>query len=345
MEHSQRIAAFETRAHRQILVAMREATTGSGFDVIIQDEFSRLVPDEAKALYLCVALATDAGYRLTREEFVACSRVPPAKALHILVRNLRDIVLPSGPNENLLLLRHRLIAEVVVEELASRTRLRDAYIRLLIALSPEVRGKHWRSRTSRFYKTIVNHKSICQRFSRDIEEARSIYGAVSRFYGEEAHFWLQFGSLELEGDGGDLELAENYLRSAASLSPGDGYIENAIGHLLLRKATQAGSLAEAYKLLKEGSELLLERIEASQFKDDYAVDIYCSQRYRWSKVWHYNDRGARAGELAGLRAIAAKGVEANPLSRRLRRLRDLIERAYLETTVRDAGEGKDRPLA
>jgi len=330
----QRIAAFEQRAHRQILVAMREATTGKGFDVIIEDEFSRLEPDEAKDLYLCVALATDAGYRLTREEFVACARVAPATALHILARNLRDIVIPTGPTADLLLLRHRLIAEVVVDELAPRGRLREAYIRLLTTLSSEIGGRRWRSRNSSLYRAIVNHQTIYRRFRMDIDEARSIYSAVASLYGDEAHFWLQFGSLELEGEGGDLSYAENYLRSALSLHPDDGFIQNAMGHLLLRKAREAGNRGQADELLREGSEILLTRIERSGYQDDYAVHIYCYQRLRWSKIWNYDNREARAEELDRLRVIARRGSETKRFSRRLKRLSDFLERAYLQTAVK-----------
>lgn len=340
---AQRVAAFEQKAHRQILVAMREATTGKGFDLIIEDEFSRLEPDEAKDLYLCTALATDAGYRLTREEFVACARVAPAKALHILMRNLRDIAIPTGPNSDLLLLRHRLIAELVVDQLAPRGRLREAYIRLLTTLAPEIGGRRWRSRNSKLYRTIVNHQTIYRRFRMDIEEARSIYSAVAQLYGDEAHFWLQFGSLELEGDGGDLSFAENYLRSARSLSPDDAYIQNAIGQLLLRKAIEATNKAQADEFLHEGSELLVARIEKSGYKDDYAVHIFCSQRYRWSKVWHYDDRHAHTEELERLRAIARRGSEANRFSRRLKKLSDFLERAYLEIAVRRRIEPEPLP--
>ena len=47
---------FLAYAKRQILVAMREATVGSGFDQIIKDEFLRVSPLEAQMLYLCAAI-------------------------------------------------------------------------------------------------------------------------------------------------------------------------------------------------------------------------------------------------------------------------------------------------
>src|SRR5271165_3451444 len=43
-------------AHNQILVAMRRATLGSGFDDIIKNEFLTTEPLEAKMIYLCASL-------------------------------------------------------------------------------------------------------------------------------------------------------------------------------------------------------------------------------------------------------------------------------------------------
>ena len=76
----QQVSEFEVRASKQILVAMREATSGRLFDEIIRDEFHALDTEEAKILYLSVALATDAGHRLALEDFVdAARRLPQAR--------------------------------------------------------------------------------------------------------------------------------------------------------------------------------------------------------------------------------------------------------------------------
>jgi tetratricopeptide (TPR) repeat protein len=333
LTNAERVKVFEDRAQKQILVAMREATTSKGFDLIIRDEFDKLVPEETKALYLCVALATEAGYRLTREEFVACARVPAAEALHLLNRNLRDIVVGTGIDNNLLLLRHRLISEVVVEEMAPRPQLRDAYIRLLSALAPMVRGAHWRSRVARLARAILNHKAVYARFRSDIDEARSIFSALQDWFGSESQFWLQFGSLELEGRGGDLRLAENYLRQAESLDPHDVYTQNAIAHLLLRKGIEADSFDEALKLRAEATEILKPRIEATGLTDAYAVHILCSQRYNWARVWFYENDDEKRRELEWMRELLDQALTVNPRHQRLRHLREMLERAYLQLAI------------
>ncbi len=44
---------------------------------------------------------------------------------------------------------------------------------------------------------------------------REVYDSISLYFNDGAHFWLQYGSLEVEGRGRDLSLAENYLQLGA----------------------------------------------------------------------------------------------------------------------------------
>lgn len=327
----QRLREFKIRAHRQILVAMREATSGRGFDEILNDEFERLEPREAKILYLCTALATDAGYRLQKQEFMGCSQVEPAETLHLLERTLLDIVLRTGPSEDLLLLRHRQIAEYMVERAAPRPILREAYIRLLTVLAEEVTGKDTRSRTFRLYRDLINHHTIFTRFTRDVEEARSIYDSIPVAFDTDAQFWLQYGSLELEA--GSLDLAESYLRSADSLHPGNRYIRNAIGNLLLKKAIVAPAKQDALQYREEGSRLLLGAPEELNQRDFYTYLIYMTQRLNWLRTWAetYEERKL---DLEHLRGIAAQGCKTYPRSRDLSQLKDEVEREYFSLAVK-----------
>lgn len=341
---SERVAAFEERAKKQILVAMKEATSGEGFDKIIADEFDRLTPVETKSLYLCTALATDAGYRITKEELVGCSRVSPAEALHLLSRNLRDIVLPTGPADNLLLLRHRVIAANVIDKVAPRPLLRDAYVRLLHTLAPSIERSGWRSRVSGLYRAIANHTRIYIRFREDIAEARAIFSSLVPVLSNNAQFWLQFGSLELEGKGGDLAFAENYLRQAESLNPSDNWVHNAIGHLLLRKARESPDLGSALDLRRQGSELLEARIAFSKYTDAYALHIYCSQRYQWARIWLATNDEDKRSELDHLLRELTTGCEANPFHKKLARLRDTVKRALLQMAIPAAERPADPPL-
>lgn len=330
MNEKQRIYEFETRANKQILVAMREATSGRGFDIIIEDEFKTLESYETKVLYLCVALATEAGYRIKKSEFLGCSKVTPAESLHLLSRNLRDIVIPSGPESELLLLRHRTIAEFAIDAFAPRSILRDAYIRLLKVLSRDAIGKHWRSRSFGFYRDLINHFTIYKRFESNINEARTIYDALKNDLKQDAQYWLQYGSLELEGD--NLEYAENYLNAADSLDSNNTYIQNAMGHLLIKKGIAASTYTEALTLRDSGSEILQNSILYGRENDAHCYHIYCSQRHKWMHKWTASQPETVA-ELEHLRSTLKDATKLFSRNRQLQQLHDMIESEYLSLAI------------
>lgn len=329
MKPSQRVREFEHKADRQILVAMREATSGEGFDEIIKNEFAKLPGPEARLLYLCVALATDAGYRLTRQQFVNCASASPSEALYLLERSLRGIVIHTGPRKDLLLLRHRLIAEFMLDQAAPRPLLGDAYVRLLKVLAGEAMGSGPRSRTFGLYRELVNHNKIYERFSSRLEDARAIYESIAGALRSEAHFWLQFGLLELEF--GNLQLAENYLRQGESLFPDSNLIQNSIGHLYLRKAVEADSLSAADQFRRDGSEILLAQMET--YDSPYPYHIYCSQRLNWARKW-LRKREELRKELEHLREIVRDGKRDYPRNRRLQRLSDDLDYEYMALAAR-----------
>ncbi len=325
MNATQRIAEFENKANKQLLVAMREATSGRGFDEIIEDEYRSLTPPEAKLLYMCVALATEAGYRLTLQEYVGLSRVPPADCLSLLSRNLKDIVLRAGANDDLLMLRHRRIAEHMVNRAAPRDDLREAYFRLLGVLSSEIEGSTRRSRTFSLYKSLIHHHVVFRRFGENFDEARQVYDLLLSKFSKNAQFLLQYGSLEMEA--GHLDVAQNYLEQAESLDPRNPFIANARGQLLLKKAISATSKAAAVELRDEGSDVLMANISDPELDDAYCYHIYCLLRLHWARKW-CEGLQEKLIELERLRTIVTEAFRAFPLDRPISEIKLEIERDY-----------------
>lgn len=331
MSQDQRISEFESRANKQLLVAMREATSGRGFDEIIEDEYRSLIPAESQTLYLCVALATEAGYRLTIQEFVGCSRSPPAESLVILDRNLRDIVLRTGVSDELLMLRHRRIAEHMVNRAAPRVELREAYLRLLDVISTEIGGNPRRSRTFSLYKALIHHHIVFKRFGENIDEARQVYDSVLPKFSRNAQFLLQYGSLEMEA--GNLDVAQNYLDQADSLDPGNSFIANARGQLLLKQGIKARNKATAVALRDEGSRILLSNMDNPELDDAYCYHIYCQLRLTWVRAWGETTQ-EKTRELESLRAIANEAFRKFPRDKRISEVKLEIERDYFSMAVR-----------
>lgn len=144
----------------------------------------------------------------------------------------------------------------------------------------------------------------------------------------EAHFWLQYGLLELEY--GNLDYAENYLLQAESLSPNSHYIANSLGHLYLKKAVQAERHGEAVEYRRLGSDILVRQMD----EDDspYPFHIYCSQRLAWVRG-RDGDSDWLRNELEHLREIARMGKEKFPRNKMLGRLYDNVQREYLGLAV------------
>lgn len=334
MSHSERVHEFEEVAQKQLLVAMREATLGEDFDKIIADEFRELTPREAKVLYLCVALATAEGYRLTEQQFVACASVPSGDALDILHRNLRNIVLRSGSRDEHLVARHRYIAEEVVENSASRSLLGDAYVRLLKVLAKSI-AKHGRNhRDFRLYLEVVNHRSIYRHFSEKVKEARDIYEEIADFFSDDYHFWLQYGTLELMY--GNLKFASNYIAQAESIAPYDNYVRTAKGHLLMKRAVHSDDEQKAVTLRNEGEEILDEQIRSEEDDRPHPYHIKISQTLAWIHEWVYEkDRHREA--LEDLYEEAERAREEHPRSADIRQLYEDVQREYMMLAATEGG--------
>ena len=330
LSQHERIRAFEFKARKQILVAMKEATLGKGFEEIIADEFDAINPREARMLCLCVALATSAGHRISKEEFVGCSSSTPAEAIQFMNRNLKGIVVFSGHQQRYLSIRHTTIAEQYIRGCTDIEFLQEAYIRLLSVLAHQIKQSSWASRVFKLYRDLINHNSIYKMFYENMDAARKIYESLRDIFHDDHQFWLQYGSLELEG--GLLDLAENYLQQSYSLNDRDYYVRNALGHLAMRKGIEASTLTAAVEYCQEGKDILMDQILTVGEKNPYCYHIYGLQMYTWIKTWINKDE-TKKRELEELRGVLQSGVEAHPRNKKLGVLKDTVEKAWLNMSI------------
>jgi hypothetical protein len=326
---------FQQRADKQLLVAMKEVTTGDDFNKILLREYAEIEDPELRLLYLCACLASAESASLSRDQLLATSDLPPARLFSGLARDLRLVLVPIPGSVNRLAARHQLVAEVVVER-APKHELAIAYSRVLSVLAhdmdPEgksVAGRRW----FRLYKRLINHSTIYKRFSNNITEARAVYEGVGKELSTSSHYWLQFGSLELQF--GETEFAGPYLATAESLDPGDWWIQNAKGHLLLLQGKLAKSEEEAARLRADGQSLLLTLIERYGDVSAYPYHTLVSHDLDWIEVWILNPEKRREA-IESLRELIAEGCEAHPHHSWLRDLKDRVDRAYLDTAITPA---------
>ncbi len=330
----ERIREFEFRAKKQILVAMREATEGRDFDVIMKSEFEEIPTDEAKMLCLCVSLTTEAGFTISRQDFTSFSVKPSAEALDILERTLKDIVVKVGVKDEKLLLRHRMIANYLIENCAQPEVLKQTYIRVLSSLANEINSSNRLSRKFNLYKEIINHYMVYRRFEKNIDKAREVFESLVDYFKNDHQFWLQYGSLELEGAGGDLELAENYLNQARSIKEGSVIVKNALASLYYKKALYVSNKIEADILKEKADSILLELLRDSYKRDPYTYHIFGKGYYNWIIQWLRGPENIKAA-LQPLYKLLNEGSELYPGNKKIRELKETIQKAILLTAVNE----------
>jgi hypothetical protein len=327
-----RIKEFENRSKKQILVAMREVTKGESFDNIIKSEYGDIVPSEAKFLTACIALTTEAGFTVTKQDFVGFSYATPAETLYFLERNLHDVIIKAGPKQDRLLLRHRTIADYIINNCLDGQTLKKVYLRILSSLAPEINIYDFKSRKFAMYREIINHYKVYKRFKSNINNARELYESLIPYFNLDFQFWLQYGSLELEGKGGSLELAQNYLLQAESLRPKSVYVKNALANLYYKKSILTADKAESFSFREKGNDLMHEVLSDKSFDDAYTYHIYCKGNYNYviEKIDNLDDMKK---EFLNLKKVIQQGMDSHPLNKRLKQISQVINKAYLLTAV------------
>jgi len=209
MKPEQRIDVFREKARKQILVAMREATKGDPFNEILRDEFNSIEHEDARLLFLVVAIPTMHQFHIGFDEMVAAMDLPPAQTGSLLRQALSGIVLPHPRQPDRYAVRHPVIAEYVATEVVRPELLAEAYSRYLQVIAHEMnlsRSDATR-RISRIFRDLINHENLHNAFPHHPNLCRQIYDAVREHYGNNGHYWLQYGVYELQC--GHLDLAEN----------------------------------------------------------------------------------------------------------------------------------------
>ncbi len=329
---------FTQRAHKVLLVALKEATLSLGFREILLREFRDIEIEEYKVLYLCAALAGAEDSSLTRGQLMDCSNLTPAEAHSALVRELRGVIVRTSELAERWSARHPLIAIEVVGSIAPRPILATSYRRILSTLASDMdaRAKTGEpARAFRLYKRLVNHAVIYERFGRKIDDARSIFEALESRLSGDPHFWLQYGSLELQH--GELEWAERHLGTALGLSPNDFLVRTAWAHLKYAQAVAAIDQESAVSLRGEACQMLDELIRERGEDSSYPWHIKLTQSLQWLNIWGENPERLKE-ELLELRILAEEAVTARPRSNELREAAREVTKEYLRLATADLAD-------
>lgn len=233
VSHDAKIAAFETRANKQLLVALREATEGKNFDEIIVDEYDRIPSPDGQRAYLLVASLHRFGI-LTRAGLLHRALNIPLNEVgrRVLEPTTKVIITqePLGETDYYYTTRHSLIAEIVFDRKLVSDRRRLAYYEDLI--------KHldlgYSSDLDAYRKlTRGKNKQLLRDFN-NADNRRELMRQLVQLDPSDAFSYQHAAMMEL--DERNLEAASKYLNRAITLLPQDASIRHTEGRLALLSA-------------------------------------------------------------------------------------------------------------
>jgi energy-coupling factor transporter ATP-binding protein EcfA2 len=325
---------FLSRSKKQLLVAMKEATSGDGFDVILANEFFSLASDGARLIYAITCIAYMHGAPVRRRHLLACLDGSDIDKATILANHLQGVVVSWREGSDYLCPRHRVIAQQVATESSPPEVRREAVASILIQLSPDITPLNISRRTPEYiaYRGLINLDNMIQLFGEDYDTISEIYEDVKAYYGDQFLFWLQFGRAELYFD--HFSLAENYLNQSLGIRDARNGNYQALHHiavLYLKRALAADDLVQAQEDVRNGSEILLDQIRERGHLDTYPYEALATHKLRWlvkRQGPHLKD------ELESLVAIAKAGHDKHPYDDRMRDAYQKVYREYLMLAVR-----------
>jgi hypothetical protein len=326
---SQRRKAFSDKAGRQLLVAMIEATSGELFEEKAVHELNELTGLQ-QFLYAAVSVATTHRHYLTKDEAIlACSGLA-GDSIEAVSRLVARHLIVANPPDYQHRARHRVIAEVVSEQLKKQGQLAPVLRGLVTAIASKVElASDRRTRLWRFLIRLVNHDYLYNALG--IADARLIYEGIESLLADDYHYWLQRGSLEVEH--GDLRRAELFLNQSKSLAQDDYRVDTEYAYLLLRKAIESPADSRAARWMDEGTQLLEGVIATRGDQDSYCFHVLGAQGLSWAR------RGPHSSEekrrlLTYYMNVVEQGLKKHPLQRDLLQLHSDIKQDYLQTAMR-----------
>ena len=327
----EQLRAFLVRSQKQLLVAMKEATSGKGFDVILANEFQSLSGENARLSYTITCLAYMHGAPVRRRHLLACLQGTDVQKATLLEEDLREVVVRWDDSQDLVSPRHRIIAKQVATETAPFKLKFSAALSFLTQLSADITPQNISKRTPEFaaYRGIINFDNVLQVFGEDYETIHSLYGELKSSYSWDFLFWLQFGRAQVYFD--KFSLAENYLKQSLSIrDEGNFQAHHQMGVLFLKRARFQENVAVAAADASQGETILTHQIAGRGNIDPYPYAALIVHKVRYLKHWNPPKKEQQIEELFHLARVA---MQKHPFDDAVKQAHDEILREYLMLAV------------
>lgn len=329
---SRQVYEFLRRSKKQLLVAMKEATSGKGFDVILLSEFNSLKGYDTQLAYTIACLCYKHGAPVRKRHLLACLDGSDIDKINVLRYHLREVIVPWKDNDEVLCPRHSVIADQVARETAPFEITVDATVRFLCQVSADITPRNITKRTLEFrsYRGLINLDNMIQVFGENYDVISDIYRSVKMYYDGDFLFWLQFGRAELYFD--HFSEAETYLKASLAIRDVENFqAHHHIGVLYLKRAQFDDNPVTALLDLRQGEEILLNQIKTRGHIDSYPCAALIQHKIRYLKK---HSSANLATDLEDLFNLGKQGIQSHPYDPAMIEAHQTIFKEYLMQVVK-----------
>lgn len=269
MSNQARKKEIYIRSKRQLLIGLMEATTGIGFEEIIQREYETIVSDNDRFFFVLVCIATMHRANLS---------------LSLSSRSLSSVGIDEAPitissrlkgmvefRDNGFVVRHPLYARKVVESVVDRKLIASAIESILDGFKvynhPVV--KKLNKNDSALFKAIINHRYLADVLRNDKDEIYRIYSTFEKFFENDGLYWLQYGLSKRSF--GDNKEAFDILQTAFDAYPHDHTTHALALQKIILASTGLVSNEMARHLLAEAVSMLEKLDQILESDDTYPI--------------------------------------------------------------------------
>ncbi|MGV3608751.1 MAG: SIR2 family protein [Planctomycetaceae bacterium] len=327
--------SFRDGSKRQLLVALKTATSGKGFNQIIEGEFEELDTSSQLAYLIACLVSSQTGTGVYRKHLLASLGKTSFSKGHIVADLLRGVLVSANESGSLLSPRHRVIASHVCS-IAHIAQKREAIVKFLKAIASEINQHSASESTPQFraYRGLINSTTLLALFDRNFELIIEMYEELSDQFKNQFLFWLHYG--RTYAIKGDLETARVFLEQAEGICEASGarsfQIKHQRGIVCLLQAIKTNSFELGRAFAEEGISTLGNLIEERGGTDNYPYVAYLEYVCRWYLIARKSISEVDWNKLRELGNIAR---EAYKLDERVKRACGRVEQAYLLRLVPD----------
>lgn len=283
MPHTEQINQFEQKSQKELIVALKEATRGIKFDLILKDEYQELEHTGIKQAYLCVALVHMFGISLS-EGILHSALETTETRLNQSEKEKLTHLLRFNKTKGTLSTRHPVIAELTVKQFATGPEIRDILIAIVKSIIPRINTKKKGAKNQEFtiFKQLINKEKLEELFRKDKALIEEVFDELKTACKHQPHFWLQYGIFTVNK--GDLDLAENYLMQSMKLKYLE-FTEHQLGLVSLLRAVDADTVEIAKQHYKDGLERMKKVIDGHYSNPAYPYTTLMSVSKNIIRKW------------------------------------------------------------